>query len=483
LGPETLSAEPLPYRRDSQTLFAPIAHRPWAMLLDSGVPVEARAGSGAEADPSGPSCGSGRFDILVAQPRQTLVTRGPLTEVRGEGVAWVSRADPFVLVRQCLGPPMDLPSDWPPGLPFPGGALGYLGYDLARRLERLPASGPDPLGLPDLAMGIYDQALVVDHDQRRTWLVGRHPGSPRARDLLRRLAEGAIPYRPRAFAVAGPLESNMDQAAYARHFARVQAWIQAGDCYQVNLARRFSVAAAGDPWSAYVRLRALSPAPFAAYLNTPAGQVLSSSPERFLRLAGRLAETRPIKGTRPRGRDRAEDQCLAAELAASAKDKAENLMIVDLLRNDLGRTCAPGSIEVPGLFEVETYPGVHHLVSTVIGRLAPGRDALDLLRGCFPGGSVTGAPKIRAMQIIDALEGEPRGVYCGSVAYLGFNGALDSNILIRTLIQARGELRFWAGGGIVADSDAEAEWQEIAVKARAMCAVVESLRGGPAGRA
>jgi para-aminobenzoate synthetase component 1 len=474
LGTDTLSAEPLPYRRDSLALFAPIAHRPWAMLLDSGV--------GADGEIGGPGCHAGRYDVLVAEPRQTLVTRGLLTEVHGVGTAWVSGDDPFALVRQCLGPRLALPADWPPGLPFPGGALGYFGYDLARRLERLPAPGPDPLGLPELAIGIYDQALVVDHGEGRTWLVGRRAGSSQAPALLRRLAQGAIPYRPRPFTLSGPLRSNMDAAAYAERFDRVQSWIQAGDCYQVNLARRFSVAAAGDPWAAYLELRALSPAPFAAYLNTPGGQVLSSSPERFLRLVGEAVETRPIKGTRPRGTHPAEDRRLAAELAGSPKDRAENLMIVDLLRNDLGRTCAPGSIRVPRLFDVETYPGVHHLVSTVTGHLAAGMDALDLLRGCFPGGSVTGAPKIRAMQIIDALEGEPRGVYCGSVAYLGFDGGLDSNILIRTLVQARGELRFWAGGGIVADSDCAAEWQEIAVKARAMCEVVARMGGGLAGQ-
>ncbi len=465
---ETLTAEPLPYRRNSPALFAPIAHHPWAMLLDSGV--------GANADTGGLGFGTGRYDVLVAAPRRTLVTHGSLTEVRGQGTARLSQEDPFALVRQCLGPRVALPADWPQGLPFTGGALGYFGYDLAQRLERVPTPGPDPQHIPELAMGIYDQALVVDHGEGRTWLVGRRSGSPETRRLLHRLAHGHIPYRPRPFTVTGPLRFNMDAAGYAERFARIQAWIQAGDCYQVNLARRFSVAATGDPWAAYLELRRLSPAPFAAYLNTPDGQILSSSPERFLRLAADAVETRPIKGTRPRGTDPTTDRRLAAELAASPKELAENLMIVDLLRNDLGRTCAPGTIRVPRLFDVETYPWVHHLVSTVTGHLAAGADALDLLRGCFPGGSVTGAPKIRAMQIIAALEGEPRGVYCGSIAYLGFDGGLDSNILIRTLVQARGELRFWAGGGIVADSECAAEWQEIAVKARAMCEVVARMR-------
>ena len=474
MATETLSIEPLPYRRDSLALFAPVAHRPWALLLDSGVRTDAPTG--------GSSFGTGRYDIVVAEPKRTLVTQGPMTEVRGPGTVRLSPEDPFALVRKCLGPRILLPADWPPGLPFPGGALGYFGYDLVRRLERLPSPFPDPLGVPQMAIGIYDQALVVDHGEGRTWLVGRRGSAPETRTLLLRLAHGDIPCRPpRPFTIGGPLRSNMEAAAYARHFARIQAWIQAGDCYQVNLARRFSVRATGDPWTAYLELRALSPAPFAAYLNTPGGRILSSSPERFLRLVGDEVETRPIKGTRPRGTDPAEDRRLAAELAESPKDRAENLMIVDLLRNDLGRTCAPGTIRVPRLFQVETYPGVHHLVSTVTGRLAAGADALDLLRGCFPGGSVTGAPKIRAMQIIDALEGEPRGVYCGSIAYLGFDGSLDSSILIRTLVQASGELRFWAGGGIIADSSCAAEWQEIAVKAKAMSKVVTRLGGDAAG--
>jgi para-aminobenzoate synthetase component 1 len=467
LAQDVLTAEPLPYRGDGASLFGPVADRPWAMLLDSG------------AAPDTVRRGEGRYDILVVDPRLTLVTQGPLTHLRSSDSVQVSPMDPFDLVRTALGPRLALapadPADGSPDLPFPGGALGYFGYDLCRRIERLPAQGPDPLGMPEMAIGIYDHALVVDQRERRTWLVGRSGASPEARALLRRLALGTIPYTPGPFTVRGPLLSNMDAAAYARRFAEVQAWILAGDCYQVNLARRLGVAAEGDPWTAYVQLRALSPAPFAAYLNLPFGRVLSSSPERFLRLVGGQVETRPIKGTRPRGSDPTEDLRLAAELAQSPKDRAENLMIVDLLRNDLGRSCVPGTIRVPSLFEVQSYPGVHHLVSTITGRLAPDKDALDLLRGCFPGGSITGAPKIRAMQIIDALEGEARGVYCGSIAHLGFDGGLDSNIIIRTLVQAQGELRFWAGGGIVADSECTAEWEEIRVKAAAMLALVERL--------
>ncbi|HYM47725.1 MAG TPA: aminodeoxychorismate synthase component I, partial [Burkholderiaceae bacterium] len=265
-----------------------------------------------------------------------------------------------------------------------------------------------------------------------------------------------------------PLQTNLDRDAYAIAFQRIREYIGAGDCYQVNLARRFSAPAAGDPWAGYRALRALSPAPHSAYLHTPGAQILSVSPERFLRVRGDEVQTRPIKGTRPRHADAATDRKLAQELLTSAKDRAENVMIVDLLRNDLGKVCSAGSVCVEALCTLESFANVHHLVSTVSGRLAPGVHALDVLRACFPGGSITGAPKIRAMQIIEELEGERRGVYCGAIGYVGFDGALDMNIAIRTLTHADGQVQFWAGGGIVADSDCDKEFEETQAKASAM---------------
>jgi para-aminobenzoate synthetase component 1 len=451
-----IRVEEFPYRADSAALFAPLAGRPWAVLLDSGRPA----------------CTAGRWDILACEPRVILTTRAGITEVRSGATRLLSPDDPLDLLRRHLAPLMD-PVD---GLPFPGGAIGYFAYDLGRRFERLPATARDPLGLPEMAVGIYDWALLVDHEDRRTRLVGASDRSGSARRLLAAAARGALPVPKRAFAVHGPVRSNLDAAAYAERFRRVQGYIREGDCYQINLARRFAVTAEGDPWDAYLALRRLSPAPFAAYLDTPMARVLSSSPERFLRLRGGEVETCPIKGTRPRGRTPEEDERRRSELTASAKDRAENLMIVDLLRNDLGRTCATGSIRVPDLFAVESFANVHHLVSRILGRLGPGRDALDLLRGCFPGGSITGAPKIRAMEIIEELEGERRSLYCGSIGYLGFDGAMDTNIAIRTLVHARNALWFWAGGGIVADSRCAEEAAEIEVKAVAMRAAVEAFR-------
>ncbi len=292
--------------------------------------------------------------------------------------------------------------------------------------------------------------------------------------------------RPRAvaprdpFRVTGPVRCNLSRDDYGAAFRRVRRYIRAGDCYQVNLARRFHAPARGDAWWAYRALRRTNPAPFSAFVTTPHGQVLSASPERFLQLRDGRVETRPIKGTRPRGDTPEQDAWLAADLAASPKDRAENLMIVDLLRNDLGRVCALGSVGVPCLFQVESYPTVHHLVSTVTGHLAPGADACGLLRACFPGGSVTGAPKIRAMEIIEELEPHRRGVYCGAIGYLGFDGGMDTNIAIRTLVYNRGEIRCWAGGGIVYDSREQAEYDETLHKAAPLLRLLELARR-PAG--
>jgi para-aminobenzoate synthetase component I len=453
----TLMTE-LPYHPDSAVLFEALADRPWAVFFDSGRP----------------RAGGGRYDILAADPYATLCTFGDLTEIRDRDGVRHERGDPFALLRDALGPP--LPPSPEPDLPFTGGALGWFGYDLGRRIESLPARAVDAEALPDMAVGLYDWALVVDHVARRSRLVGggRDPNTRRRWWSLQRLFERPRPARPQVpFRVQGPVTCNLDRAAYGAAFRRIKDYIRAGDCYQVNLARRFAAPAAGDGWAAYRRLRELNPAPFAAFVSTPYGQILSSSPERFLAVRDGRVETRPIKGTRPRGDTPEGDSALAQELAGSLKDRAENLMIVDLLRNDLGRVCRPGSVRVPQLFAVESYATVHHLVSAVTGDLAPGRDAIDLLRACFPGGSITGAPKIRSMEIIEELEPHRRGVYCGSIGYIGYDGGMDSNIAIRTLVYNQGVMRCWAGGGIVNDSLEHEEFQETLDKAAAMLRLLQ----------
>ncbi len=453
----------LPYRADSAALFEAVADLPWAVFLDSG----------------GHHLTQSRYDIIAAEPHATLVTRGKLTEIRGDAIE-LSREDPLLLLRRHLAIDPGAGCD----LPFCGGAIGYFGYDLARRFERLPALAEDAEKMPEMAFGIYDWALVVDHLERRSWLVaqGRDPETDWKWDrLVARFSTPAVERARVPFRITAPLASNLPRDAYAAAFRRVHDYIHAGDCYQVNLAQRFAAPAAGDPWLAYQALRIINPAPYAAFLNTPYGAVMSASPERFLKLDRGNVETRPIKGTRPRAGHPRLDAELIAGLQASAKDRAENVMIVDLLRNDLSKNCELGSVKVPKLFESESFATVHHLVSTVTGRLRQGRDALDLLRGCFPGGSITGAPKLRAMQIIEELEPHRRGVYCGAIGYLGCDGNMDLNIAIRTLVYAGGAIRFWAGGGIVADSRLEDEYQETFDKAAAMLKLLQQAAASQVG--
>jgi para-aminobenzoate synthetase component 1 len=435
--------------------FRVLSRLPWALWLDSA------------ADDA-----QDRFDILVADPYVTLRTRGATTEIATRaGVTRRSQRPPLELVREQLGEV----GSGAPDLPFSGGAVGYFGYDLGRRLERIPSIAAADIAMPDLAIGLYDWAVVIDHAARRTWLVGngRHESTfARWPEIVAQLSAEPPP-EPKPFRVHGRPISNLDRSAYAAAFHAVQEHIRRGDCYQVNLTQRFSSQAEGDPWHAYLRLREINPAPFAAYLDLPDGKVVCSSPERFLHLRGGHVETKPIKGTRPRAQDPERDRALAEELRTSAKDRAENVMIVDLLRNDLGKCCVPGSVRATKLFDIESFASVHQLVSTVEGQLAPGKHALDLVAACFPGGSITGAPKVAAMKIIEENEPQRRSVYCGSIGYIGFDGNMDLNIAIRTLVQQGERVYTWAGGGVVADSNVDAEYQESLDKAAAMLAVMD----------
>ena len=426
----------LPYHPDAARYYAAIADLPYAAWLDSG--------------------GMARFDILTASPHHVL-----------------ERGDPFVALRNALGEPVLSVND----VPFAGGALGYWSYDLARRMMKPPDQNAD--SLPEMAIGIYDWALVLDHHKKTVYLVSHQRYAETEKllaQILQRLQAGLIQPAD-SFTVHGQIRCNFTEESYAAAFAKVQNYLQAGDCYQVNLAQRFSATARGDALGAYLKLRSMSPAPYSAYLSFPNVQILCASPERFISVKEGQVETKPIKGTRARGGDPERDRQLAEELSFDPKDRAENLMIVDLLRNDLGKNCKPGSVHVPELFKVESYSNVHHLVSKVQGELAEDRDALDVLQGCFPGGSITGAPKLRAMQIIDELEPDPRGIYCGTVGYVGFDGNMDSNIAIRTLVYGGHEICCYAGGGIVADSKVDAEYQETLDKASAMLELLR-LYGG-----
>ena len=460
----------------------------------------------------------GRYSFLMADPPAIVRSKGARLErvdLPSSAVHGLS-GDGLNEIRALVAPHA---SDAVAGLPpFQGGAAGYLSYDWGRVLERrVPAPRHDDLALPDVVLGLYDWVVAWDHDQSRAWLIstGIPETSPVARS--KRAVERAAAVRDMVVVASGssrthvgsgfsrtnggygsgqtigmslptrggpapsfPIEDpwwdpRLDlRASFTRHgyleaVARVREYILAGDIFQANLSQRFDAPLGETPWQFYKRLRTRNAAPFAAYLDFPDGVVLSASPERFLSVdVDGHVETRPIKGTRPRGVGPEHDAALAQALTESAKDRAENLMIVDLLRNDLSRVCAPGSVRVRELFALEHFATVHHLVSTVVGRLEPGTDALDLVRAAFPGGSITGAPKVRAMEIIAELEPSERGVYCGAIGYFSVTGALDSSIAIRTAVARAGRVYFSAGGGVVADSDPGEEYRETLDKARGL---------------
>ncbi|WP_223533932.1 MULTISPECIES: aminodeoxychorismate synthase component I [unclassified Pseudomonas] len=445
----TCSVHPLPYRANPAEYFAAIRHAPGAVLLDSGRP----------------SADRGRYDLLSAWPLEQL-TVSP--DESGDAFLQRLRDNLTRLGEATLPAPYELP--------FAGGLIGYLSYDFGRHLERLPSQARDDLHLPDARFGLYTWALISNHLSQTSQLVF-HPTLPDSeRQRLIDLFSQSAPEVVAPFKLLTPMTADLSADQYQQAIERIQQYIQAGDCYQVNFAQRFRAPCQGDPWAAYCALRAACPTPFSGFQSLPDGDaVLSLSPERFVKVSQGHVETRPIKGTRPRGLTPEQDTANAAELLASPKDRAENLMIVDLLRNDLGRTCRTGSVRVPELFSLESYPNVHHLVSSVTGELADERDAMDLIAGSFPGGSITGAPKIRAMQIIDELEPTRRGLYCGSLLYLDVRGEMDSSIAIRSLLVKDGQVCCWGGGGIVADSEWQAEYQESITKVKVLLETLQSL--------
>lgn len=444
----------LPYQpKAGLQLFAPLAGHPWSILLHSGHSNHSDS----------------RFDILVAAPAVTLVTRNGITEIRRGQQSQFSDADPFALVQQQLTA-SEMTATTQVLFPFQGGALGLFGYDLARRIETLPTLAQRDLHLPDMAVGIYRWAVIVDHHRLTLTLVSHDDPEP----LLVWLTEAPTPVLE-PFHLRGPWCANMTRAEYGEKFRQVQQHLLAGECYQVCLAQRFSAPCAGDEWLAFSHLLAYNKMPFSAFIRLEEQAVLSLSPERFLRVRGTEIQTRPIKGTLPKLADVATDRKQTARLAASAKDQAENLMIVDLLRNDIGRVARPGSVCVPSLFAIESFASVHHMVSTITATLPEDRTSCELLRACFPGGSIIGAPKVRAMEIIEQLEPQRRNAWCGSIGYLSCCGAMDTNIAIRTLLVDSQQVYCAVGGGIVADSDEEAEYQETLAKAASLLLPLEQM--------
>ncbi|MCK1727325.1 aminodeoxychorismate synthase component I [Bradyrhizobium sp. 142] len=437
-----------------------LAHRPHLTFLDSAARHESR----------------GRCSYLSCEPFSTYVVADGQASCNGAAL----KGDPWEVLRTLLA---SYPQEHRPDLPpFQGGAAGFFAYDLNRTLERLPA--PENLGqrLPQAILHFYDVVVSFDHRDNRCWIVSTGwPEQDPARRIerARRRADEfaallANPKSPRIVfpSTAGTWHSNFSREDYIAAVRRVIELILAGDMFQANIAQRFSARLSPlfDPLTFYCQLRSLNPAPFAALLRYGTLTIASSSPERFLRLDGRYVETRPIKGTIARSADPNEDHRRAETLLASEKDRAENTMIVDLLRNDLSRVCTAHSVDVPALCNLESYASVHHLVSIVTGELAEHQDAVTLLRACFPGGSITGAPKVRSMEVIAEIERVAREVYCGAIGFIGFNGHMDTNIAIRTVTIDDDLAVFHAGSGITAMSDPEAEYEETLAKAQRLFA-------------
>ncbi len=458
-------------------LFDCINPLPYSFLLDTGLPA-----------------GKERFSILGADPCGIIRSKNGITTAR--------RKDKQ-LEEVVTGNPLDVMKSWLAGfpeiakipeIPFAGGAVGFLGYDLGRQLEKVPGIAVDDLQTPDLLFGLYDVSLVVDHLTGRKFIVSTgHPeteegkAQKRARERacwLKELLESnrqcsALGIQKRPAAVRG----NFTKQSYQDHVKQAVEHILNGDIFQVNLAQRFEVQSAIDSWPLFKELKQISPAPQSAYLKFGEIEVVCSSPERFLKLDhNNRVETCPIKGTRPRGTGKEEDLLNYRALLESQKDWAELTMIVDLERSDLGKVCKIGSVKAEMPYRIETFPTVFHLVTTVVGELPEDKGIFELLKAAFPGGSITGAPKIKAMEIIERLEPVRRGIYTGSLGYIGFDGRADLNIVIRTIVKVKGKYYFQVGGGITAKSNPAAEYYETLDKAKALLRALQfegSIYHGP----
>ncbi len=449
----------IPYQ-DPCLVFSQFSGEEGALFLDS---AEERV-----------SCG--RYSFIALYPFQMLMSKKGWIELNNRRF----QANPLEVLRKELK--RFSQETVPERPPFQGGAAGYFGYELVKQMEKLAWTQEDELQFPDLVLGFYDLVLGFDLLQKQAWIFSSgYPYQEKEARLLHAEQRQAfllarLPALPTELAPLVEqnkrveIHSNFSSRAYQEQVQKVIDYILAGDIFEANLSQGFRayLPQALTPFELYRRLRAINPAPFAAYFHFADSQIASASPERFIKLTRGSVETRPIKGTRRRGASLEEDEQLAQELLNSEKDRAENVMIVDLLRNDLSRVCEAHSVQVKQLCGLESYPTVHHLVSVITGQLSKGREASDLLAAAFPGGSITGAPKYRAMEIIAELEPTERGPYCGSLAYLGFDGNMDSSITIRTFCIKNNKVYFQTGGAVVLDSQPAQEYEEVLIKAGAL---------------
>ena len=434
---------------------------PYSFFLDSGMDHEKL----------------GQYSFIGFDPFLVLQSKGRHITMQHGGCVDALKGDPFDALRDVLS---DHVMDYKSELPFIGGAVGCFGYDMGRHLDNRSRQPQDDLKIADCHWGFYDGIIAIDHGSGQVSIAALGIKAKEDRVIAgieERIAaeEGKAKGEHRTPAGSfSALKTDMTREAYGAAIAKIKEYILAGDVYQVNFAQRFQCETDEDPFNIYARLREINPAPFGGMMDFGQGHILCSSPERFLRIRGRTLETRPIKGTCPRGNTLEEDRQNRETLLASEKNRAELLMIVDLERNDLGKVSKPGTVRVTELFQPEPYPTVHHLAATVLGERCDGYDVVDCLKAIFPGGSITGAPKIRAMEIIDELEPTSRNLYTGSMGYIGFNGDADLNIIIRTILCTGKKAYFHTGGGIVWDSEAGLEYEETMHKAKALMAVLKN---------
>jgi len=435
--------------------FLAVKHMPYSLLMDS-------------ADRAHPNS---RYSFAMCMPIETIEAKDGKINVTNWEQRLSFTGDPFSLLQSRIKSWVSESENIPNLPPFQGGAAGLFSYDLGRYLEDIPNQA-EKGNTPDMAVGIYDQVLAHDHLLKKSYIFTHAHNEDEATDKRNHFINlitqefAAAPYEPT------PIEwtPNFTEEEYKEQVERVRDYITAGDIFQANISQRFDAKIPGnfDPFLHYMHLRQINPAPFGAYMNLGETKISSASPERFITLRDNEVETCPIKGTRPRAARPSDDRANKESLRNSEKDNAENTMIVDLLRNDLSKSCTSESVDVTGLCKLESFSNVHHLVSTIRGELKQNKTAIDLLRDCFPGGSITGAPKIRAMEIIEEIEPTRRGAYCGSIGYIGFDGSMDSNILIRTLTYEKNNVSLQAGGGIVIDSSPQGEYLETLDKAEAI---------------
>ncbi len=439
----------MPYVSDSSIYFEAIANDPWSCYLDSGI----------QDDLDENISDKSRYDIIVSHPFIKIIADESTVSIEENNLKKITKENPFNVLEGILAN-FNIQET---SLPFAGGALGYFSYELSQSSIK---KNKDHVGMPLMMIGIYDWALIVDH-QEKTACIASHLINKDTKDYLTTLTKKLKSVKPnnQLFKINSNIKSLLNFEAYDLMVNKILSFIKEGDVYQINISNKYIVSCEGNSWTGYKKLREINRAPFMAYFHFDDFDILCGSPERFIQSHSKRVETRPIKGTEPRDINPIKDKENAEKLLASEKDRAENLMIVDLLRNDLSKNCIPGSVNVKALCELKSYSNVHHLESIIEGVLKPHSTLTKLLKDCFPGGSITGTPKKRSMEIISDLEPHRRDIYCGSIGYIGFNHNMDTNIAIRTLVRKDNNIHFYSGGGIVAQSNSKNEFDEISFKA------------------